>query len=297
MNLYADINDYCCRWTRNLVSNQHIGAGEVVKCDIRNLDERDTDGYDRVHLFNGISGWELALNLAGWPNLKTLTGSCPCQGFSVAGKRKGFNDERDLWPEMFRIIKLFKPFAIFGEQVASSIGFGWADRVQENLEDQGYSTGFAVLGSHCVGAPHIRKRLYWVAYSNQDAGGGESERFSEKKRKALQEPNPVRSVAGGNVVVGVAMGNSNNERLEGREAVKLRESPRQFIARATSPWNQTRIATCPDGFRRIGIESGVHPLAPRVSNRMEQLSAYGNAITPQVAAIFIKAFMQEIGIG
>ena len=105
MNLYTDVNSYCCRWTKNLVANGCIGNGEVVKCDIKRLKGMDTEGYERVHLFNGISGWELALQIAGWPTgIKTLTGSCPCQGFSVAGKQKGFSDERDLWPEMFRIV-------------------------------------------------------------------------------------------------------------------------------------------------------------------------------------------------
>lgn len=71
----------------------------------------------------GSGGWSYALQLAGWPEDEPVwTGSCPCQPFSAAGKGKGTDDERHLWPEFFRLICELKPAIVFGEQVASKAG-------------------------------------------------------------------------------------------------------------------------------------------------------------------------------
>jgi len=141
---------------------------------IANVTAADLTGHNRVHLFGGIGGWELALQLAGWPDdCPVWTGSCPCQPFSTAGKGKGIKDERHLWPEMFRLIRKCRPPVVFGEQVERAIGHGWLDGVFADLESEGYACGTAVLPACCVGAPHIRNRIWWVA----DAPGDGRERL------------------------------------------------------------------------------------------------------------------------
>lgn len=117
---FNEIEPYPAGWLRNAWPGAVVDERSI--CDVRADDVR---GYRRVHLFAGIGGWELALKLAGWPeDVPVWTGSCPCQPFSVAGKRKGQQDERHLWPEMFRLIRecpeQARPSFIFGEQVASS---------------------------------------------------------------------------------------------------------------------------------------------------------------------------------
>ncbi|MBT8428286.1 MAG: DNA cytosine methyltransferase, partial [Gammaproteobacteria bacterium] len=119
------------------------------------------------HAFAGIGGWPFALRLAGWPDdVAVWTGSCPCQPFSVAGKRKGAADERNLWPQWRRLIAQCHPSIIFGEQVTGQAGVAWLSNVRRDLEALGYAVGAADLCAAGIGAPHLRQRLFWVAYAN-----------------------------------------------------------------------------------------------------------------------------------
>lgn len=90
-----------------------------------------------------------------------------CQPFSTAGKRKGTADERHLWPSFFHLIRQCRPVTIFGEQVASRDGLTWLDLVSSDLEGAGYACGAVDTCAAGFGAPHIRQRLYWVAYAMQ----------------------------------------------------------------------------------------------------------------------------------
>src|SRR5690606_23933240 len=104
------------------------------------------------------------------------TGSCPCQPYSSAGARKGDDDPRALWWAWRWLIDQCRPAVIFGEQVASKDGREWLSGVRADLEAMGYVVGAADLPAAGVGAPHIRQRLWWVAYAcserhRQIAGG------------------------------------------------------------------------------------------------------------------------------
>lgn len=123
--VYNENDPYTAQWLRNLVSAGHIAEGEVVERDIQEVRADDVKEAVEFHAFAGIGGWSYALRLAGWPDdIGVWTGSCPCQPFSVAGRKGGFRDERHLWPEWFRLIKACKPPFIFGEQVCSSAVLG-----------------------------------------------------------------------------------------------------------------------------------------------------------------------------
>ncbi|MDR2926130.1 MAG: DNA cytosine methyltransferase, partial [Azoarcus sp.] len=116
-----------------------------------------------------MGGWPYALRLAGWPDGRAAwTGSCPCQPFSVAGKAKGADDARHLWPAWHRLLEVRRPPVIFGEQVDGAVRHGWLDIVSADLESLGYAVGAAVLPAAGAGAPHGRHRLFFVA----DADGG-----------------------------------------------------------------------------------------------------------------------------
>jgi len=102
-----------------------------------------------------------------------LTGGFPCQPFSVAGKQRGTEDDRALWPEMLRIIKEAKPRWIIGENVTGIVNME-LDNYVSDLEAEGYETRTFLLPACAVDAPHRRDRVWIVAYTeciNDDRSG------------------------------------------------------------------------------------------------------------------------------
>lgn len=101
-----------------------------------------------------------------------ITGGFPCQPFSVAGKQKGTDDDRHLWPEMFRIIKAFKPRFVIGENVPGIVNIQDGvvfETVCTDLESQGYEVQPFNIPAAAVGAPHQRKRI-WIIASLENSG-------------------------------------------------------------------------------------------------------------------------------
>ncbi len=153
---------------RQLIRDGLIVAGDVDERSIVDVRADDLKSYTQCHFFAGIGGWSVALRLAMWADDRPVwTGSCPCQPFSSAGKQKGKADERHLWPVWFRLIAECRPAIIFGEQVAAAIAHGWWDDVANDLENEGYACGAAVLPACSVGKPHKRDRLWFVANATQ----------------------------------------------------------------------------------------------------------------------------------
>lgn len=165
---YNEINPYAAQWLRNLIAAGYIADGDVDERDIKDVTADDLVGYDQCHFFAGIGGLSYALRLAGWPDERPVwTGSCPCQPFSAAGRKKGMHDDRHLWPVWFGLIRECRPVTVFGEQVEAAINHGWLDLVQDDMEGEGYAVGSVGLPAACVGAPHIRQRLWFVADATQ----------------------------------------------------------------------------------------------------------------------------------
>ena len=156
-------------------------------------------------LFSGIGGFDLAAEWMGWsnvfnceinpfcrkvlayhfPNAKqyedvkavdftiyrghidVLTGGFPCQPFSLAGKRKGSDDNRYLWPEMLRAIREITPRWVVGENVFGIVNWSNGmvfEQVQYDLEDEGYEVQPYVIPACAVDAPHRRDRVWFVAH-------------------------------------------------------------------------------------------------------------------------------------
>ena len=120
--LYNENDPYAAQWLRNLISRKLIADGDVAECSIVDLTSTEVARYTQFHAFAGIGGWSYAARLAGWPDDRPVwTGSAPYQPFSLAGKQKGFDDKRHLWPEFRRLIRECRPPTIFGEQVAARL--------------------------------------------------------------------------------------------------------------------------------------------------------------------------------
>lgn len=161
---YNEIEPFAAQWLRNLIKENLIAPGYVDERSIRLVHPADIAEFTQCHFFAGIGIWSHALRLSGWGDDRPVwTGSCPCQPFSQAGKRNGFNDDRHLWPEWFRLIKERRPGIIFGEQVSGPDGLEWFDLVSTDLESRDYAVGAGVICSAGIGAPNIRHRLFWMA--------------------------------------------------------------------------------------------------------------------------------------
>jgi DNA (cytosine-5)-methyltransferase 1 len=100
-----------------------------------------------------------------------IVGGFPCQPMSVAGKRKGTDDDRYLWPEMFRLIREIKPQFVIGENVQGIINIqnGMVLRqVQDDLESEGFEVQCFLIPASGIGAWHQRYRVWIVGYSEHN---------------------------------------------------------------------------------------------------------------------------------
>lgn len=137
-----------------------------------------------------------------------LTGGFPCQPFSAAGLRRGTADERHLWPEMLRVIRLTQPRWVIAENVSGILT--WDDglvfeQVCTDLEAAGYEVQPFVIPAVAVNAPHRRDRVWFVAHAvgspdgggtGKDGGAAEEERLPERDQVGqLGKPSEIRDVA------------------------------------------------------------------------------------------------------
>ena len=103
----------------------------------------------------------------GLETVTVLSGGFPCQPFSTAGKRRGKEDDRYLWPEMLRVIQEIRPPWVIGENVAGIVSLA-LDTVLSDLESIGYTCQAFVIPACAVDAPHRRDRCAILAYSNKE---------------------------------------------------------------------------------------------------------------------------------
>lgn len=323
---YNEFEPYAAAWLRSLIAKGLIADGVVDDRSIRDVQPDDLREFTQCHFFAGVGMWSYALRLAGWADDRPVwTGSCPCQPFSAAGKRKGAADDRHLWPEFARLIGECRPQHVLGEQVASADGRHWLAGVSVDLERMGYSTGAADLCAAGVGAPHIRQRLYWGGRladpyggtRQQDAGGTPCDESPHGRagRDRREPDQDYRLASDGESCRGLSragpdaerssdqfarrregrcgLPNADSERLPQRSklhggASAWIEAPRRNDT--GGPWGDDWIVGQDGKARRV--KPGIQLLAYGVPARVAKLRAIGNAIVPQVAAQFIEAWKE-----
>ena len=179
-------------------------------------------------LFSGIGGFDLAAEWMGWENVfhceiaefprkvlkyhfpksicyedikKTdftkhrgeidiISGGFPCQPYSNAGKRKGKEDDRHLWPEMLRVIREVQPRFVVGENVAGLLSWNNGMVFHEiitDLENEGYETQAFLIPACATNAPHRRDRIWFVAHANSN--GFKQQRGYDGSRKNNERSN------------------------------------------------------------------------------------------------------------
>lgn len=312
----------------------------------------------QLGLFAAIGGFELAAMLAGWETIavcewdkfcqkvlkyyfpdaeqfgdirKTdftryagqidvLTGGFPCQPYSTAGKRLGKEDERHLWPEMFRAIREVKPRWVVGENVRGLVNWNGGmvfDEVQSDLEAAGYEVLPFILPACGVDAPHRRDRIWFVAHAASMYDRGNAGKIS--KTNGRQEWNNIPKPGSTGEVLeftsyadsarrgqhytasqpvepgfGGWRGNdglvANTESSDGKLIRWIQDDcqPKSGLTTQNIPdWREfpTQPPVC---SRNDGVSPGLVGITVS-RHRGESLKAYGNAIVPQVALQIFKA--------
>ena len=160
-----------------------------------------------------------------------ICGGFPCQPFSVAGKRKGKEDDRHLWPEYFRLIQEIRPRWVIGENVSGLINMG-LDQVLSDLESENYSCQTLVIPACAINAPHRRDRVWIVGNSQRERGPS----------GVLQSRDIIQAQAGGETDTSITAGKrpktvahsiSNSERptYRGDSGERSRERNEQNVSK------------------------------------------------------------------
>ena len=322
---YNDSDPAACAWLRDLIAAGHLPAGEVDERSILDVEPSDLRGFTQCHFFAGIGGWPHALRLAGVAEDRPVwTGSPPCQPFSQAGQRKGQKDDRHLAPAFLRLVAACRPDLVFGEQVASAAVLGpsgrtaataaegtadwaWFDALATDLEAASYAVAAADLPAACIGAPHIRQRLFFGAVSLGAAAGGLGHGLGARSqgRRGMSGGADQRAAGAAGLAGGLADADGriagHGELQRGRQyrcqpqdggADRLVECAAPTGTGATDGiWRDPDWLRCRDGRWRP-VEPGTFPLADGIPGRMGLLRGYGNAIVPPLAAEFVTAFLE-----
>ncbi|MGZ9700007.1 DNA cytosine methyltransferase [Bacillus safensis] len=231
-----------------------------------------------------------------------ISGGFPCQPYSIAGKRRGTEDDRDLWPEMFRIIKELRPTWVVGENVANFANME-LDRTILDLESADYEVQTFLIPAVAVEAPHERMRTFVVAYADSfgrnNGRNNREERFipsdigwqlekSDTKRNGrinrAGEICPVLSDTDNDQSYNVAHAkNKGNVRRDRVISDDDRPSNKRCDYRNREKTN--------DGGQWWAAEPDVGRVAHGVPNRVDRIKGLGNAVVPQQIYPIFKAIV------
>ena len=230
----------------------------------------------------------------GLRTVDVISGGFPCQPFSVAGKRRGKEDDRYLWPEMLRVIGELRPTWVVGENVANIVNME-LDQVLSDLENQGYQTRAFVFPACSVDAPHRRGRCAIVA--NAESGGlqgiracWEQERRTRHEKKESERCCDVLSDTndGGGALrrdgelqptenLGGSWGDHRGTEEHGSRERRTVEPELGGGHDGLSAWMDGVRAGWADGT----WEAEIPRIAANVPDRVSRLKCLGNAVVPQ----------------
>jgi DNA (cytosine-5)-methyltransferase 1 len=272
-------------------------------------------------LFAGIGGFDLGLERAGmrviwqseidpyasavlrkhWPEVPNvgdirsiragtverpdvLCGGFPCQPFSHAGKQRGADDDRHLWPEMCRVIGDLRPAWVLGENVAGIIRME-LDQVLFDLDALGYATRVFAIPAAGVDAPHRRERI-WIVSCDRD----------RDRESTLPVDAEVAGLRG-------TVADADLKGLEGWDRARVPERADQWPVGPSGAWHvsddgsrrgegsRSEVSRRPEPSRWLP-EPDVGRVAHGIPRRMDRLRCLGNAVVPQVVEVIGRAIVE-----
>ena len=280
------------------------------------------DGLERTGRFQVV--WQVEIDpycqrvlATHWPNVTrfrdvrevgahnlspvdVLAGGFPCQPHSLAGKRRASADERDLWGEFARLLRQLRPRYVLAENVpglCSSESGRFFGRVLRDLAACGYDAEWQVLSAAAFGAPHLRERVFIVAYPNGDrqwqwshqheyqppgdaasnvSNDGSKEPLADSTRNGWESRRTERK------------GLSGELRFE-RRGASLADADRQGLAvgQVFGEDARTQLAAIERESRAGAGQWATEPAICRVVNgvphRVDRLRGLGNAVVPHIA--------------
>ena len=255
-----------------------------------------------------------------------ISGGYPCQPFSVAGGRRGEEDDRHLWPEFARLIREAKPRYVVCENVAGHISMG-LDQVLSDLEGLGYTWEAFVIPACAADAPHRRDRVWIIANAmrRRDRNGEtvnkpalDEERNTEAHREGrapiagetrrddsmanTTSTQRQRGTRAGNVgtgwqtqrplPVGTIVADTDFALSEGNERTERGTEERADDIEHCRWPPEPAICRVVDGVR-TGVDGYLGRVATGVPNRTQRLKGLGNAIVPQVAEVIFQSIKER----
>jgi len=219
-----------------------------------------------------------------------VTGGFPCQPFSQAGKNKGKEDERNLWPDTIRVIREVRPRYCFLENVPNLLVHEYTGDILGSLAESGYDIRHDCIPASAVGAPHRRYRLWIVAVSNGlgHLHGEPQEQPAEAREQAQRESEPSREDVADTKHKGPREGRSGSDGKDVHEGhEKHGPKTQELCCMARNAWWDIDPADLPDtvehdGRNRGPSESFVGRVADGVAYRVDRLKAIGNGQVPEV---------------
>jgi DNA (cytosine-5)-methyltransferase 1 len=246
-------------------------------------------------------------NPTPYKGVTLLSGGFPCQPFSVAGKQRGKEDDRDLWPQMFRVVKEVRPTFVLGENVPNFLNMGF-HQMSLDLASCGYTTVPFIVPAAGVNAYHRRNRIIVVAYSPEwfstNSPSLRCNRLPEEE--SLGSDDQGREERGQIKPEGASvLGHSNFQGLEGsRSEGGSDKQPTCHTHSSGLPgvnrWQPGKITQ--DGYQPVQAghwsnwpaEPTVGRATHGIPNWVDRIRALGNAVVPQQVYPILEAIAKTV---
>lgn len=228
-----------------------------------------TKHFPNTPIYNDVTSYSPEIGKA-----QIVCGGSPCQDLSIAGEQKGIikGKRSSLWFEQLRIYKESRATFLVWENVAGAFRNGFRE-VLRSLSESGYDAEWQVVSAAALGAPHLRERIFLIAYPNGlfRKAEGWSNQVGDQVAIASTYPDSLTTHSRKKNTEIKGSESSFDESQAGIKWEDLQCRGLSKISLLPSRWSSVKPPVC-------GVDAGL-------SHRLDRLSALGNAIVPQCAVI------------